>query len=108
MKIRSMQGKTVDFAALTEAQNRVALGNAKMNGRGDLLGKGGVVVATKEELVRDYYQNNPKAVSVSPVALNNITDEVLSPAEAMSRYEEKVSELTKTTKSKRKIVDSDD
>jgi hypothetical protein len=38
-----------------------AVGNVKMNARGDLLGAGGKVVSKREDQVAAYYDTNPKA-----------------------------------------------
>jgi hypothetical protein len=34
----------------------------KVNARGDELGSGGKVVRTREQILQDYYKNNPRAV----------------------------------------------
>jgi hypothetical protein len=39
-----------------------AVGNLKVNARGDELGPGGKIIRTREEILRDYYANNPRAV----------------------------------------------
>lgn len=60
---RSMQGRPVDMGALA-AKNEMmpAVGNAKMNARGDELGPGGVVVRKREDIVNDHYnKQTPKA-----------------------------------------------
>jgi hypothetical protein len=33
-----------------------------MNARGDIIGTGGKVVKTREEILQDYYKNNPRAI----------------------------------------------
>ncbi len=83
MKVRSMRGKVLDMGALVNANARkVALGNASMNARGDIVGRYGVVVKPREAVVEDYHAHNPKAVK--QVALRDISKEVfVSPAEAV-------------------------
>jgi hypothetical protein len=39
-----------------------AVGNAKMNARGDELGPGGKIVKKREETINAYYENNPNAI----------------------------------------------
>jgi hypothetical protein len=39
-----------------------AVGNARMNARGDELGAGGKIVKTREQILQDYYKNNPRAI----------------------------------------------
>ena len=59
----SMRGKEVDMEKLN-LQNELlpAVGNAKMNARGDVIGAGGKIVKTREELLAEYYNNNPRAI----------------------------------------------
>jgi hypothetical protein len=38
------------------------VGNARMNARGDELGAGGKIVKTREQILQDYYNNNPRAI----------------------------------------------
>lgn len=58
-----MQGKLVDMEKLM-SQNELmpAIGNAHVNARGDELGPGGKIIKTREEIMAEYYENNPKAV----------------------------------------------
>ncbi len=87
-KVTSLKGREIDITALREANaEKVALGNASMNARGDIVGRGGEIVRSKDDIVRDYYDSNPKAVTVSNVALNSIADEILSPQEAMASFD---------------------
>lgn len=55
---RSMQGKEVDMDALAARNETMpAVGNVRMNARGDELGPGGVVVRKREDIVNDHYKN---------------------------------------------------
>ncbi len=57
---RSMQGKTVDMDLLRQKNELTpAVGNAKVNARGDELGPGGKIVRTREQVLKDYYDSNP-------------------------------------------------
>jgi len=61
-KYKSMQGKIVDMDKLAQKNELApAVGNARMNARGDKLGPGGKVLIKREEQVSAYYENNPKA-----------------------------------------------
>jgi hypothetical protein len=54
MKHTSYRGMQVDMDMLRfQNQHSVAIGNANMNARGDVLGRGGVVVKTREELLKE-------------------------------------------------------
>ena len=58
---RSMRGKEVDMEKLNLKNELLpAVGNMKVNARGDELGKGGKIVKTREEILADYYKKNPK------------------------------------------------
>jgi len=57
---RSMQGKPVDMESLVSKNETMpAVGNARMNARGDELGPGGIVIRKREDIVNSHY--NPKA-----------------------------------------------
>lgn len=60
----SMQGKEIDMEKLAlRNELSVAVGNMKVNARGDELGTGGKIVRTREQILQDYYKNNDRAVS---------------------------------------------
>lgn len=62
MVYRTMQGQIIDMDKLMQKNELTpAVGNAKMNARGDKLGPGGKIVKTREEVVAEYYEANPKA-----------------------------------------------
>jgi hypothetical protein len=64
---RSMQGKVVDMDKLIGQHEMMpAIGNAKVNARGDLLGAGGKIIKKREDVMAEYYENNPKAISEAP------------------------------------------
>ena len=51
---RSMQGKVVDMNKLVmQNEMTVAVGNVKVNARGDELGPGGKIIRKREEIVRE-------------------------------------------------------
>lgn len=59
----TMQGKIVDLEKLA-ARNEMtpAIGNARVNARGDELGPGGKIIRKREDIMADYYAKNPNAV----------------------------------------------
>lgn len=60
---RSMQGKEVNMELIAQKNELVpAIGNARMNARGDELGPGGKIVRRREDIMADYYERNPGAV----------------------------------------------
>jgi hypothetical protein len=59
----SMRGKEIDMEKLTlKNETTPAVGNMKVNARGDELGKGGKIVKTREEILQEYYTRNPRAI----------------------------------------------
>ena len=82
--VLSYKGKPVDFALLA-AQNgdTMVAGNVNINARGDLLGRGGRVVKTREQLEQEYYEKNPHAAKERPVIAglntNSISDMLRTP-----------------------------
>lgn len=60
----SMKGKEVDMEKLS-LQNELtpAVGNAKVNARGDELGPGGEIIRRREDVLGEYYAKNPRAVA---------------------------------------------
>ena len=55
---RTMQGKQIDMEMLRKKNELTpAIGNAKVNARGDELGAGGQIVRKREDIVNDYYTN---------------------------------------------------
>ena len=61
--VRSMKGKDVDMEKLNLKNEELpAVGNAKVNARGDELGPGGKIIRTREEVLSDYYKQNPRAI----------------------------------------------
>jgi hypothetical protein len=62
MGVRSMRGREIDMEKLNlKNEMQPAVGNMKVNARGDELGPGGKIVRTREEILADYYKKNPRA-----------------------------------------------
>jgi len=60
---KTMQGKNVDMDLLRKRNELTqAVGNAKVNARGDELGPGGKIIKKREEVLADYYRDNPTKV----------------------------------------------
>ena len=81
---KTMQGKTVDMDLLRQRNELTqAVGNAKVNARGDELGPGGKIVRKKEEVLRDYYNNSSSMadeVAIKRTAVKEDVQEELAPA----------------------------
>ena len=116
MKVKTMRGELIDMGLLVAKNEKaIALGNASMNARGDIVGPNGEVLKARGIAAQDYYASNPKAVK--QVALRNLSAEVfVSPAEAAATAfgsptaeteEDKQTAAAPTTQRKRKIEDRD-
>lgn len=84
----SMRGKVLDMDGM-RAQNdqNVAIGNARMNARGDVVGRGGKIEIRREQIIRDFYNRNPQgtsSVSLKPA----VPDVFESPSAALARMTE--------------------
>jgi hypothetical protein len=66
---KTMQGKQVDMDLLRKRNEMTpAVGNAKINARGDELGPGGQVIRSREDVLKGYYENaNPVVADENPV-----------------------------------------
>lgn len=94
--VKSAKGKEVDMEALREANgNAVALGNANMNARGDLLGKGGRVVKLREDLAREYHNAVGKN-AVKNVAISKTTKEAEEDQQNKAEQEKEVQKKAKS------------
>ena len=64
---RSMQGRMIDVEKLRAANESVqAVGNMKVNAKGDVLGAGGKVIKPKAEIIQKYYEQPRGMVSDTP------------------------------------------
>jgi len=69
---KTMQGKIVDMDMLRKRNELTpAVGNAKINARGDELGAGGKIVRKREDVVREYYENSKSVVDQQAVSDTN-------------------------------------
>jgi len=62
---KTMRGKTVDMDLLQQRNELTpAVGNARVNARGDELGPGGKIIRKKEDILSDYYENSDRLPDV--------------------------------------------
>jgi hypothetical protein len=77
---RSMRGKAVDMDLLMKKNELTpAVGNAKVNARGDRLGPGGQIVKKREDLIKEYYDQVGSVKQSSGKPAPTPTDEVQEP-----------------------------
>ena len=75
---RSANGKIVDMDLLRQKNELTpAVGNARVNARGDELGPGGKIVRKREDIMKEYYASNPGVKVEQPVnrAQSNLDDD---------------------------------
>ena len=97
---KSMRGRVVDMDLLRKKNELTpAVGNARVNARGDELGPGGKIIRKREDIIKEYYEKNPNAVrdeqgtfkqkpankpaTVAAPVENNQPDEITSEEQAM-------------------------
>ena len=96
---QTMQGKQVDMDLLRKKNELTpAVGNAKVNARGDELGPGGNIIKKHEDVVRDYYAGN------QPVPDEEPAPRATSATESMP--DEEPVRTTKASKASKKVVES--
>jgi hypothetical protein len=95
MAYKSMQGKEIDLDKLRlRNETTVAVGNARVNARGDQLGPGGKIIKKREDLMAEY--------SIHPDAVPAGAKTVAQPAPQV------IAELTPTPKVITKDLTLDD
>ena len=85
-----MQGKIVDIDKLIKRNELTpAVGNAKVNARGDELGPGGKIIRKREEVVREYYDGNRPVADEIPTksTTNSVTPQE---AKALAEFDEEI------------------
>lgn len=69
---KSANGKNIDLDLLISRNELTpAVGNAKVNARGDELGPGGKIIRKKEDILKDYYEKSTGVKSESVVRTSN-------------------------------------
>jgi hypothetical protein len=95
-------GKRVNIdAVIAQNEESIAIGNMKVNARGDELGPGGRIERTRDKVMSDYYKlNTPVATDQMPVAREavkqDLVDDWVEPVQAKQEVETPVQETTST------------
>lgn len=107
MKITTMQGKTLDVSAImAQHETTIALGNASMNARGDIIGPGGAIIRRKEQVAQEYHKSNPNAVKT--VSLKDLQPDVfMTPADAVTEAKKDIADKATAAKPRRVISDDE-
>jgi hypothetical protein len=92
---KTFQGKQIDMDLLRKKNELTpAVGNARVNARGDELGPGGKIIKKREELVREYYKGSEPVAEEAP--------RVKAAAETVVETTKKTS-TRKTTRAQQKV-----
>jgi hypothetical protein len=101
----SMRGKKVDMDLLRKRNELTpAVGNAKVNARGDELGAGGQIVRKREEIIKEYYNQVGVARGDSGRAKPKAADEVIAAEEAAPTTAKKTTRTTKKQEPKTELT----
>ena len=98
---RSMRGKNVDMDLLRKRNELTpAVGNARVNARGDELGPGGQIIKKREDVVAEHYAGTGVAVEASGRTNTLVADVVPTPQAAP------VKKTTTRTKKEEVVIDA--
>lgn len=80
---KTMRGKVVDMELLQQRNELTpAVGNARVNARGDELGPGGKIIRKKEDILREYYETNNRVQSEQIPAREKVVQPVAEQTKA--------------------------
>lgn len=69
----TFQGKSVDMDQLLQKNETMpAVGNVRVNARGDELGPDGSIIRSRESVLSEYYDSNPTSVIDDDISLNKV------------------------------------
>lgn len=99
---RTMQGKVVDLDLLIKRNELTpAVGNAKVNARGDELGPGGKIIRKREEVIKDYYKGNAPVMHENAAELSAAEKEELADFDEDTVPQKPAATTQKTSTSKK-------
>ena len=94
-KIKSANGKLIDIDNLRLMNEKtIAVGNMKVNARGDQLGQGGQVIQTRNQVMNQQYKIHSPMTDVPPTTIPNVApdgesfdppEEIIKPLEPRLR-----------------------
>lgn len=107
---RTMQGKQIDMDLLRKRNELTpAVGNAKVNARGDELGPGGKIIRKREDIVQEYYKNSKPVVQERVTSPQPVAEETTTVTKKATRSTaNKVEEKAKLTETEKEMFDDMD
>ena len=83
---QTFQGKKIDMDTLRQRNELTpAVGNARVNARGDELGPGGKIIKNRDEVIRDYYEEHPQAAPDEVAQVEQPAEEVAEPVQTKAQ-----------------------
>ena len=111
----TMQGKQVDMDLLRKKNELTpAVGNARVNARGDELGPGGRIVRKREQVIKDYYKGSMPVAEEPAVSVSDVVSEEAPVAQkavkskTTTRAQQKVEEVKASETELKEFDDMDD
>jgi hypothetical protein len=111
----TMQGKQVDMDLLRKKNELTpAVGNARVNARGDELGAGGKIVRKREQVIKDYYKGSMPVAEEPAVSVSDVVTEEAPVAQkavkskTTTRAQQKVEEAKASEAELKEFDDMDD
>jgi len=110
----TMQGKQIDMDLLRKKNELTpAVGNARVNARGDELGPGGKIVRKREQVIKDYYKGSmpvseEPAVTVSDVVKEEPVVQKTVKSKTTTRAQQKEAEATPSEAELKEFEEMDD
>lgn len=101
---KTANGRQINIdAIIAQNEESIAVGNMRVNARGDELGPGGKIEKTRDKVMADYYKlNTPIASDYVPTprepARRDLTDDWIEPAQVQEETEAIDPETTATAK----------
>ena len=103
---QTFQGKQIDMDTLRQRNELTpAVGNARVNARGDELGPGGKIIKKRDDVIRDYYEEHPQAAPDEVAEVEQPVEEVTEPVQ--TKAQKKSAENAKKAKEAEK-ADAED
>ena len=104
---QTFQGKQIDMDTLRQRNELTpAVGNARVNARGDELGPGGKIIKKRDDVIRDYYEEHPQAAPDEVAKVEQPVEEVTEPVQ--TKAQKKSAENAKKAKAAEKADAEDD
>ena len=104
---QTFQGKQIDMDTLRQRNELTpAVGNARVNARGDELGPGGKIIKKRDDVIRDYYEEHPQAAPDEVAEVEQTVEEVAEPVQ--TKAQKKSVENAKKAKAAEKADAEDD